>query len=64
MFRDNRSALRRANPLDGYYRRDRPRGRLHRLLPWILDHVQEHEIHHRAQLDMSLWMLGITPPSI
>ena len=31
---------------------------------WILDHVQEHEIHHRAQLNMYLRMLGITPPSI
>jgi uncharacterized damage-inducible protein DinB len=33
-------------------------------LHWILDHVQEHEIHHRAQLNMYLRMLGITPPSI
>ncbi len=33
-------------------------------LHWILDHVQEHEIHHRGQLNMYLRMLGITPPSI
>lgn len=33
-------------------------------LHWILDHVQEHEIHHRAQLNMYLRLLGITPPSI
>lgn len=31
---------------------------------WILDHVQEHEIHHRAQLNLYLRMLGIEPPSI
>ena len=33
-------------------------------LHWILDHVQEHEIHHRGQLNLYLRMLGITPPSI
>lgn len=33
-------------------------------LHWILDHVQEHEIHHRAQLNLYLRILGITPPSI
>ena len=33
-------------------------------LHWILDHLQEHEIHHRAQLNMYLRMMGITPPSI
>src|SRR5262245_24566953 len=33
-------------------------------LQWILDHVQEHEIHHRAQLNLYLRMMGITPPSI
>ena len=31
---------------------------------WILDHVQEHEIHHRSQLNLYLRMLGIEPPSI
>lgn len=36
----------------------------HYTLHWILDHVQEHEIHHRAQLNLYLRMLGITPPSI
>ncbi|MFI5371798.1 MAG: DinB family protein [Candidatus Eisenbacteria bacterium] len=33
-------------------------------LHWILDHVQEHEIHHRAQLNIYLRILGITPPGI
>jgi uncharacterized damage-inducible protein DinB len=33
-------------------------------LHWILDHVQEHELHHRAQLNLYLRLLGITPPSI
>jgi len=33
-------------------------------LHWILDHVQEHEIHHRAQLNLYLRLLGIEPPSI
>ena len=33
-------------------------------LQWILDHVQEHEIHHRAQLNIYLRIMGITPPSI
>ena len=31
---------------------------------WILDHVQEHEIHHRAQLNLYLRLMGLTPPSI
>lgn len=31
---------------------------------WILDHVQEHEIHHRAQLNLYLRLLGMEPPSI
>jgi len=31
---------------------------------WILDHVQEHEIHHRSQLNLYLRLLGLTPPSI
>jgi len=33
-------------------------------LHWILDHVQEHELHHRAQLNLYLRLLGIEPPSI
>jgi uncharacterized damage-inducible protein DinB len=33
-------------------------------LHWILDHLQEHEIHHRAQLNTYLRLMGITPPSI
>jgi uncharacterized damage-inducible protein DinB len=33
-------------------------------LHWILDHVQEHEIHHRAQLNLYLRLIGIEPPSI
>ena len=36
----------------------------HYTLHWILDHVQEHEIHHRAQLNLYLRMMGIEPPSI
>lgn len=31
---------------------------------WILDHVQEHEIHHRAMLNFYLRLMGIDPPSI
>jgi uncharacterized damage-inducible protein DinB len=41
---------------------DRPERRF--TLHWILDHVQEHEIHHRAQLNLYLRLLGIAPPSI
>jgi uncharacterized damage-inducible protein DinB len=33
-------------------------------LHWILAHTEEHEIHHRAQLNLYLRMLGITPPSV
>lgn len=33
-------------------------------LHWILDHVQEHEIHHRAQLNMYLRLMGIAPPAV
>jgi uncharacterized damage-inducible protein DinB len=33
-------------------------------LHWILDHIQEHEIHHRAQLNLYLRMMEIAPPSI
>ena len=33
-------------------------------LHWILDGVQEHEIHHRAQLNMYLRLMGVTPPSV
>ena len=57
---------------------DRPASELARVIPyqpregperrytlhWILDHVQEHEIHHRAQLNLYLRLMGITPPSI
>jgi len=35
-----------------------------RTVHWILDHVQEHEVHHRAQLNLYLRMLGLVPPSI
>jgi uncharacterized damage-inducible protein DinB len=31
---------------------------------WILDHVQEREIHRRAQLNLYLRLLGIEPSSI
>jgi len=33
-------------------------------LHWILDGLQEHEIHHRAPLNTYLRLLGITPPSV
>jgi uncharacterized damage-inducible protein DinB len=33
-------------------------------LHWILDGLQEHDIHHRAQLGMYLRLMGITPPSL
>ncbi len=33
-------------------------------LHWILGRVQEHEIHHRAMLNLYLRLLGIEPPSI
>jgi uncharacterized damage-inducible protein DinB len=33
-------------------------------LHWILAHTEEHEIHHRAQLNLYLRLLGITPPSV
>ena len=32
-------------------------------LHWILDHVQEHEILHRTQLNLYLRLMGIEPPS-
>jgi uncharacterized damage-inducible protein DinB len=43
----------------------RPDGEVvHCTLHWVLDHVQEHEIHHRGQLNLYLRLLGIEPPSI
>jgi uncharacterized damage-inducible protein DinB len=33
-------------------------------LHWILDSLQEHEIHHRAQLITYLRLMGVTPPSV
>jgi uncharacterized damage-inducible protein DinB len=39
-------------------------GRRRYTLQWILDPLLEHEIHHRAQLNLYLRMMGITPPSI
>ena len=36
----------------------------HYSLHWILAHVEEHELHHRAQLQLYLRMLGITPPKL
>ena len=33
-------------------------------LHWILDHVQEHEIHTRSQLNLYLRLMGLEPPSI
>lgn len=31
---------------------------------YVLAHVEEHELHHRAQLNLYLRMLGITPPPV
>ena len=39
-------------------------GARHATLHWILDGLQEHEIHHRAQLNLYLRLMGIEPPSI
>lgn len=33
-------------------------------LHWILDGLQAHELHHRAQLNLYLRLMGITPPSM
>jgi uncharacterized damage-inducible protein DinB len=33
-------------------------------LHWVLEHVQEHELHHRAQLITYLRLLGIDPPAL
>ena len=33
-------------------------------LHWIFDHLQEHEIHHRAQLNLYLRLAGVEPPGI
>lgn len=42
-----------------------PSGKEHRwTLHWILDHLQLHEIHHRAQLSTYLRMMGVEPPAI
>lgn len=43
----------------------RPEGLERRFtLHWVLDHLQEHEIHHRGQLNLYLRLVGIVPPSI
>jgi len=43
---------------------DRAPGRPERrfTLHWILDLLQQHEIHHRAQLILYLRLMGLTPP--
>lgn len=33
-------------------------------LQWIVNHVMEHEIHHRGQLFMLMRMQGVEPPKI
>jgi len=54
-----------ASELARIYHRKLPDGsQRNYTLHWILDHVQEHEIHHRAQLNLYLRLLGIEPPSI
>jgi uncharacterized damage-inducible protein DinB len=50
--------------LDRLITQARPDGERKLTLHWILDHVQEHELHHRAQLNMYLRLLGITPPQV
>ena len=32
-------------------------------LHWVLDHVQKHENHHRAQLYIYLRLMGVKPPT-
>jgi uncharacterized damage-inducible protein DinB len=29
---------------------------------WVLDNLQQHEIHHRAQLILYLRLMGLEPP--
>jgi uncharacterized damage-inducible protein DinB len=53
-----------ASELGRVFLRTRPGTVQRYTLHWILDHVQEHEIHHRAQLNLYLRLLGIEPPSI
>ncbi len=56
---------RAASELGRVFTHQRPQGPERRFtLHWILDHVQEHEIHHRAQLNFYLRLMGIEPPSI
>ena len=51
--------------LDRVITHRRPDGTERRFtLHWILDHVQEHELHHRAQLCTYLRLLGIAPPQV
>jgi uncharacterized damage-inducible protein DinB len=33
-------------------------------LHWVLEHVQEHELHHRAHLITYLRLLGVAPPPV
>ncbi len=33
-------------------------------LHWILDRMQEHEVHHRAQLNLYFRLMGLEPPEI
>jgi uncharacterized damage-inducible protein DinB len=47
------------------FSRTRPNGEtLEYSLHYILEHVQEHELHHRAQLFTYLRLLGIRPPEV
>jgi len=42
-----------------------PSGKEHQwTLHWILSRLQEHEIHHRAQLNTYLRLMGVEPPSM
>jgi len=54
-----------ASELSRVITHQRPDGPVRRFtLHWILDHLEEHEIHHRAQLNLYLRLMGIEPPSI
>jgi len=45
-----------------FTRRDSGRPAQSYTLHWILDNLQQHEIHHRAQLILYLRLMGLDPP--
>lgn len=51
--------------LDRAYTSQPPEGpALTLTLHWVLDRLQEHEIHHRSQLNLYLRLMGVDPPGI